>query len=165
MGLYAKKLPTEKSKVAARMQVLESLLTEMQEWCPGVTSSIFDPPEGLDKCDGSVWALLEVGETASKTCCARVTPHGRAAIPCKHSFQQVGAMKDGWSPTRKELCIPPDRPFIHATRILDTVKLKHPVQVSTVGGVFNHRIPMSAIPLSTMSSQQRHVWEHTVTLR
>ena len=147
------------------MQVLESLLMEIQEWCPGVTSSTFDTPEGLENCDGSVWALLEVGETASKTCCARVTPHGRAAIPCKHSFQQVGAMKDGWSPTRKELCIPPDRRLIHATRILDIVQLKYPVQVSTVGGVFNHRIPMSAIPLSTMSSQQRHVWEHTVTLR
>ena len=97
-----------------------------------------------------------------KTCCTRPTANGRASTPCTHSF--VDANTDTWSPTRRELCISADRPFIHATRILDVVLLKHPVPVCTMGGVFKHRIPISAIPLTTMSSQQRHVWEHTVSL-
>ena len=164
VGLYAKKLPlaTEQEKWAGRQNILAKLLNEVKKWWPGVNASIFDPPPGFQSCDGTVWALLELGETASKTCCTRPTANGRACTPCTHSF--VGAYTDTWSPTRRELCIPADRPFIHATRILDVVLLKHPVPVCTMGGVFKHRIPISAIPLTTMSSQQRHVWEHTVSL-
>ena len=164
MGLYAKKLPlpTDQEHVERRSKVLANLLKELQKWWQGVDVSIFHPPAGFESCDGSVWALLELGETASKTCCTRPTANGRASTPCTHSFVCVNT--DTWSPPRRELCIPADRPFIHATRILDVVVLKHPVPVSTMGGVFKHRLPITAIPLSTMNSQQRHVWEHTVSL-
>ena len=65
MGLYAKKLPlpTDQEHVERRSKVLANLLKELQKWWQGVDASIFHPPAGFESCDGSVWALLELGET------------------------------------------------------------------------------------------------------
>jgi hypothetical protein len=108
-------------------------------------------PEGCERSDGCAWALDLVGETVTKTCCRGAFTHDRVpqASDCDVSSQT-------WC-TRKNLCVPQNWQFRHATRILDVIMLDYPIQVRPMPGMWVQSVPVTAIPWGRMKTEQRNL--------
>lgn len=135
---------------------MHEMLTMLREVWP-------DIPQTALECEyraGTIWALVEIGDTYSKSCCTKKLQSGKmVSRPCVHEC--AGVKGQAWCPARKELCIGKERKFTHATQVLEPIMLNFPVQVSPMAGLFHHKIPMSAVPTDRMTAQQLHVWQHT----
>jgi hypothetical protein len=92
-----------------------------------------------------------VGETVTKTYC-------RGA--CTHDCDPQAADSDVSSQTlctRKNLRVPRNWQFKHATRILDVIMLDYPVKVRPMPGMWVQSVPVTDIPWGRMKAEQRNL--------
>ena len=135
---------------------MHEMLTMLREVWPDISQTALECEYKAD----TVWALVEIGDTYSKSCCTKKLLGNTIVLrPCVHECG--GVEGQAWCPARKELCIGKERKFTHATQLLAPIMLNFPVQVSPMAGLFHHKIPLSAVPTDKMTAQQLHVWQHT----
>ena len=88
--------------------------------------------EGSERSNGCVWAFSLVGETVTKEC----HPGRRACrCDCPAHTANSNVSSNTWCP-RKNLCVPRNWEFRHATRILDVIMLKYPLKVCPIPGIW-----------------------------
>jgi hypothetical protein len=94
----------------------------------------------------------------------RVCLHGinvlDLATQCTHDCDPQASDCDVSSQTwctRKNLCVPQNWQFRHATRILDVIMLDYPVQVRPMPGMWVQSVPVTAIPWGRMKTEQRNL--------
>ena len=135
---------------------MHEMLTMLREVWP-------DIPHTALACEykaGTVWALVEIGDTHSKSCYTKKLQSSNiVSKPCAHECAVVEGQV--WCPARRDLCIGKERKFSHATQLLAPIMLNFPVQVSPMAGLFHHKIPLSAVPTDRMTAQQFNLWQHT----
>jgi len=114
-------------------------------------------PEGCKQSAGSSWALVLMGETVTKEC------HSQA---CCCDCLAHGTDNDDSSPNalcyRKNLCVPHNWQFKHATRILEVTMLQHPLKVHPMPGNWVQSVPVTAIPWESMNTVQRNTFERSI---
>jgi len=145
VALHAQRLP--KDRYEREMPMMIKMLREM--WPELPDTFLQDAALGFD--DGVVWALVEVGDTYTKTCCGKT--------PCNHECQSDP--RHAWCPARKDLCIDGNFKFLHVTRLADIIPLRFAVRVRPMQGIFRAFLPAAAIPTDSMTGAQLHVWHHT----
>ena len=115
-------------------------------------------PEGSARSDGCAWALVLVGETVTKEC----HPGRRACrCDCPAHTANSNVSSNTWC-TRKNLCVPRNWEFRHATRILDVIMLKYPLKVRPIPGIWVQSVPVTAIPWGGMNTEQRNTLQRSV---
>ena len=100
---------------------------------------------------GSVWALVEMGRTYTKTCCEKES--------CNHDCQVDP--RHAWCPAREDLCIDGNYKFLHVTRLADVISLRFAVLVRPMQGIFRALLPAAAIPTESMTGAQLRLWHQT----
>ena len=64
--------------------------------------------------------------------------------------------------TRKNLCVPRNWEFRHATRILDVIMLKYPLKMRPMPGMWVQSVPVTAIPWGGMNTEQCNTLQRSV---
>ena len=124
--------------------------TMLRKMWPALPDSVLqEAPLGYK--DGSVWALVEIGATYTKTCCQKK--------PCPHPCDARPG--DAWCPERRDICVDTTYKFLHVTRLTDVIPLRFEVRVRPMQGLFTALIPAAAIPTDSMTGAQLHLWHHT----
>ena len=126
------------------------MLDMLREMWPGL-SDPFVQDASLGFENGSVWALVEIGGTYTKTYCEKK--------PCNHECQVDP--RHAWYPARKDLCIDGNFRFLHVTRLADVIPLRFAVQVRPMQGTFLALLPAAAIPTESMTGAQLRLWHHS----
>jgi hypothetical protein len=145
LGLYAQRhtWPSNRS----------TMMSTLHEWWPDLPETVLDPPDAMFE-EGCIWGLVGIGGTYSKSCC-----QAPCACACPH-------LEGVWSPVRKDICVDSKWRYKHVTQLVDTIRLEFPVSARPCGGgLFTQRIPLRAIPIDSMSSEQIHMWNATVARR
>ena len=101
--------------------------------------------------DGSVWALVEMGGTYTKTCCEKK--------PCSHECQ--ADPRHACCLARKDLCIDGNFRFLHVTRPADVILLRFAVRVRPMRGILRALLPAAAIPTDSMTGSRLRLWHLT----
>ena len=106
------------------------------------------PRAWCDNSDGHAWALAELGETVTKTCCG---------TPCTHDYELLAAedVSSNFWCTRKHLCVHQNWKFKYATRILDVIIFQYTVKVRPMPGMWIQSKPVTAIPWGGLNIGQR----------
>jgi len=132
---------------------LSKLVDELRQHWPDVSDVMLNSqwPEGGERSDGCAWALVLVGETVTKTCCRGACTHD-----CDPQASDCDVSSQTWC-TRKNLCVPQNWQFRHATRILDVIMLDYPVKVRPIPGMWVQSVPVTAIPWDRMKTEQRNL--------
>ena len=145
LGLYAQRhtWPSNRS----------TMMSTLHEWWPEFPETVLDPPDAMFE-EGCIWGLVGIGGTYSKSCC-----QAPCACACPH-------LECVWSPVRKDICVDSKWRYKHVTQLVHTIRLEFPVSARPCGGsLFTQRIPLRAIPIDSMSSEQIHMWNATVARR
>ena len=87
----------------------------------------------------------------TKTCC-----RGPCTHDCDPQASDCDVSSQTWC-TRKNLCVPLNWQFKHATRILDVIMLDYPVQVRPMPDMWVQSVPVTAIPWGRMKTEQRNL--------
>jgi hypothetical protein len=115
-------------------------------------------PEGSQRSDGCAWAFSLVGETVTKEC----HPGCRACrCDCPTHTANSNVSSNTWY-TRKNLCVPRNWEFRHATRILDVIMFKYPLKVRPIPGIWVQLVPVTSIPWGGMNTEQRNTLQRSV---
>ena len=114
-------------------------------------------PEGSERSDGCAWALVLVGETVTKEC----HPGQACRCDCPAHTHNSNVSSNTWC-TRKNLCVPRNWEFRHATRILDVIMLKYPLKMRPMPGMWVQSVPVTAIPWGGMNTEQRNTLQRSV---
>jgi hypothetical protein len=145
--LYAKcQLPRMESLPAKSSGLIDELRLHFPDASDEMMNSPW--PQACENSDGHAWALVQLGETVTKTCCG---------TPCTHDWEPLTAVdifSHFWC-TRKHLCVHQNWKFKHATRILDVIMLQYPIKVHPMPGMWIQSIPVTAIPWGLMNIGQR----------
>jgi hypothetical protein len=154
--LYASQLPaagTLSEAMLLHRGHLIKLVDELRQHWPDVSDVKLNSPwpEGCERSDGCVWALVLVGETVTKTCC-----RGSCTHDCDQQASDCDVSSQMWC-TRKNLCVPQNWQFKHATRILDVIMFDYPVQVRPMPGMWVQSVPVTAIPWGRMKTEQHNL--------
>ena len=92
-----------------------------------------------------------MGETVTKTCCRGACRHD-----CDPKASDCDVSSQTWC-TRKNLCVPQNWQFRHATRILDVIMLDYPVKVHPIPGMWVQSVPVTVIPWGRMKTEQHNL--------
>ena len=92
--------------------------------------------EGCEQSAGCAWALVLVGETVTKEC----HPGRSCRCDCPAHTAHCNVSSNTWC-TRKNLCVPRNWAFQHATRIQDVIMLEYPLKVHPMCDVTRLRKP------------------------
>ena len=104
-------------------------------------------PEGSERSHGCAWALVLVGETVTKEC----HPGRRACrCDCPAHTANSNVSSNTWC-TRKNLCVPRNWEFRHATRIIDVIMLEYPLKVRPMPGIWMQSVPVTDIPWGSIT--------------
>ena len=114
-------------------------------------------PEGCEDSAGCAWALVLVGETVTKEC----HPGRACRCDCPAHTADSDVSSNTWC-TRKNLCVPRNWAFQHATRILDVIMLKYPLKVRPMPGIWVQSVPVTAIPWGGMNTEQRNTLQRSI---
>ena len=114
-------------------------------------------PEGCERSDGCAWALVLVGETVTKTC----HPGRVCRCDCPAHTTDSNVSSNTWC-TRKNLCVPRNWEFQHATRILDVIMLEYPLKVRPMPGIWVQSVPVTAIPWGGMNTEQHNTLQRSI---
>jgi hypothetical protein len=131
-----------------------------QDWpeVSDVSMMLHSPwPEGSERSDGCAWALVLVGETVTKEC----HPGQACRCDCPAHTHNSNVSSNTWC-TRKNLCVPRNWEFRHATRILDVIMLKYPLKMRPMPGMWVQSVPVTAIPWGGMNTEQRNTLQRSV---
>jgi hypothetical protein len=143
---------------AKQLQLMENLplkwpelIDELSRHWPDASDVIFNSPWPLayENSDGHAWALVQLGETVTKTC---------RGVSCTHDWELLAAedVSSHFWCTRKHLCVHQNWKFKHATRILDVIMIQYPVIVRPINaGMLIQFIPVPVIPWRGMNIGQR----------
>jgi hypothetical protein len=150
--LYASQVPALGTHSEVRLPQTGHLVNELRQHWSDVSDVMLNSPwpEGCERSDGCAWALVLVGETVTKTCCGGACTHD--CDPHRDANSDVSSQT--WC-TRKNLCVPRNWQFKHATRILDVIMLDYPVKVRSMPGMWVQSVPVTAIPWGRMKTEQR----------
>ena len=108
--------------------------------------------------NGAKQKLVLVGETVTKEC----HPGRRACrCDCPAHTANSNVSSNTWC-TRKNLCVPRNWEFLHATHILDVIMLKYPLKVRPIPGIWVQSVPVTAIPWGGMNTEQRNTLHRSV---
>jgi hypothetical protein len=83
----------------------------------------------------------EVNDVSIKTC----HPGRVCRCDCPAHTTDSSVSSNTWC-TRKNLCVPRNWEFQHATRILDVIMLEYPLKVRLMPGIWVQSVPVTAIP-------------------
>ena len=145
LGLYAQRHTWTSNR--------STMMSTLHEWWPDLPETVLDPPDAMFE-EGCIWGLVGIGDTFSKSCC-----QAPCVCECTH-------LEGVWCPTRKDICVDCKWQYKHVTQLLDTISLRFPVSARPCGGgLFTQHIPLSAIPIDSMSTAQIHMWNDTVSRR
>jgi hypothetical protein len=64
--------------------------------------------------------------------------------------------------TRKNLCVPRNWEFQHATRILDVIMLEYPLKVRQMPGIWVQSVPVTVIPWGSMNTEQCNTLQKSI---
>ena len=93
--------------------------------------------------------LVLVGETVTKEC----HPGRACRCDCPAHTADSDVSSNTWC-TRKNLCVPRNWAFQHATRILDVIMLEYPaLKVRPMPGIWGQSVPVTAIPWGGMNTE------------
>jgi hypothetical protein len=89
--------------------------------------------------------------TVTKTCCRGACTHD-----CDTQASDCDVSSQTWC-ARKNLCVPQNWQFRHATRMLDVIMLDYPVKVRPMAGMWVQSVPVTAIPWGRMKTEQHNL--------
>jgi hypothetical protein len=143
--LYAKQLQLMENLPAKSPELIDEL---RQHW-PDASDVMFNSqwPLACENSDGQAWALGQLGETVTKTCCGS---------SCTRDWELLAAedVSSHFWCTLKHLCVHQNWKFKHATRILDVIMLQYPVKARPMPDMWIQSIPVTAIPWGGMNTGQ-----------
>jgi hypothetical protein len=131
--LYVSQMPPAATE--GRLPRTGHMVDELRQHWPEVSDMsmmLNSPwPEGCERSDGCAWAsLVLVGENVTETCC-----RGSCTHDCDAHTADSNVSSKTWY-TRKNLCVPRNWHFKHATRILDVIMLEYPLKVRLMPGIW-----------------------------
>ena len=103
------------------------------------------------------WQVMLCGQASS---CNREIVAVRLRRTATHTHNS-NVSSNTWC-TRKNLCVPRNWEFRHATRILDVIMLKYPLKMRPMPGMWVQSVPVTAIPWGGMNTEQRNTLQRSV---